>query len=124
MPKRENNLDAELAAAVASLPQLDVTEMLRIHREAAAAPPVATTMPMPDFPRFGVARYQCPLGCGWHHDETLGTEPPGPLLLPANPSPQNINDAITSMAEVRANAYGRRVENEIANHFRDAHPDH
>ena len=114
---------SDIEAALASLPQPSIDDLLRARREAELTPPPATTMPQPGFMPGGVVRYHCPLDCGWSHDENPGLEPTGSLLLPANFTGDDVSEALTSMAEVRSKAYARRVEQAIADHFARAHPD-
>lgn len=115
---------ADIEAAMARLPQPTIDDLLRARREAEQAPPPPpTTIPTPEFPSFGVVRFNCPLGCGWRHDENPGLEPMGPLLLPADSTPDDLSAAISSQAAVRGNNFRLRVEQVIADHFTEAHPD-
>lgn len=108
---------------MARMPQPTLEDLLRARREAEQAPPPPpTTIPQPDFPSFGVVRFQCHLDCGWHHEEQPGLEPMGPLLLPANFTSDDLSAAISSQAEVSANAFRLRVEQAISDHFDAAHP--
>ena len=115
---------ADTEAVMKRLPQPTVEDFLRARREAEQAPPPPpTTIPTPDFPSFGVVRFRCPLDCGWHHDENPGLEPMGPLLLPADFTPDDLSAALSSQAEVRHNNFRLRVEQSIADHFAEAHPE-
>lgn len=114
--------DFDLDALVGQLPMPTIEDLLRAQREAELAPPVVTALPMPDFVRGGIVRYRCLLDCGWVHDERPGLEMPGPLLLPADFTSEDLSAAMTSAAEVRGKAYVMRVEQAIATHFIEAHP--
>lgn len=109
----------DLDAALARLPQPD---LLRAQREAEQAPPAVTSIPEPSLLSGGVARFHCPLDCGWHHDENTDPGPVGTLLLPAGFTGETLSDAITSAAEVRSNNFRLRVEQAISDHFQAAHP--
>lgn len=99
-------LDAEYRAAV------------QAGRDRAAEPPPATTIPTPQFLPGCVARYQCPRGCGWWHDESTDPGPPT-LLLPRDP--QELDAMLSLNAEARGLAYQARVEEAIARHYAAAH---
>lgn len=114
--------DFDLDALMGRLPMPTVEDLLRAQREAELAPPVVTALPMPDFVRGGIVRYRCLLDCGWFHDERPGLEMPGPLLLPADFTSEDLSAAMTSAAEVRGKAYAMRVEQAIAAHFAEVHP--
>jgi len=113
---------ADIEAAVARLPKLSIDDLLRARREAEQAPPPPpSTIPEPEFLPGCVSRFNCPLGCGWHHDE--GTDPPmGSLLLPADFTGDDLSAALTSQAAVRGNNFRLQVERAIADHFTEAHP--
>ncbi|MFI1485809.1 hypothetical protein [Streptomyces sp. NPDC020747] len=87
-----------------------------------APPPPPSTIPMPDFRPGCIARFRCPLECGWHHDESTDPGPMGPLLLPANFTADDLSAAMSSQAEVRGNNFRLRVELAISEHFDAAHP--
>jgi hypothetical protein len=112
----------DLNAALARLPQPSLADVLRAQREAKATPPPVSAMPQPDFRPGGVARFHCPLDCGWHHDENTDPGPVGSLLLPANFTGEDLSAAITSAVEVRSNDFRLRVEQAISDHFDAAHP--
>jgi hypothetical protein len=89
-------------------------------RQRAPEPPPATTIPMPEFPRRGVARFRCPRGCGWFHDEP--TDPgPQPLIVPAGAGPDVIADMISLNAEARRLAQQDRIEAALRGHYEQAH---
>lgn len=92
------------------------------HASEKAPPPPPSTIPTPDFLPGCIARFHCPLGCGWHHDETTDPGPMGPLLLPANFTTDDLSAAMSSQAEVRGNNFRLRVELAIAGHFDAVHP--
>ncbi|MEU7032745.1 hypothetical protein ABZ958_03540 [Streptomyces sp. NPDC046237] len=118
-----SNDDAfDLDALVARLPKQTMDDLARMRREAEQAPPVVTALPMPNFMRGGIARYRCLLDCGWFHDENPGLDMPGPLLLPADFTSEDLSTAISGAAEVRGKAFAMRVEQAIAAHFAEAHP--
>jgi hypothetical protein len=73
--------------------------------------------------RFGdTARYHCPRGCGWWHDEP--TDPgPKPLRVPVDFTPADLSAAITANAEAQGRALCARVEQALAEHLRSHHPD-
>ncbi|WP_019061671.1 hypothetical protein [Streptomyces prunicolor] len=97
-------------------------EIEAARRAAEAAPlPEPSIIPMPEFPAFGLVRYPCPLGCGWHHDERPGLEPFGPITLPADPGA--LSAALTAHADARAEALRQRIENALSDHYEVAHPD-
>lgn len=112
----------DLDALVSRLPVPSYDDVLKARRADEMAPPVVSALPMPDFVRGGTVRYRCLLDCGWHHDEHPGLEMPGPLLLPANFTSEDLSAAMTSAAEIRGKAYVMRVEQAIAAHFAEAHP--
>lgn len=119
----------EIAAAAARMPDEEVADVWRALREINAAPPPAelpplTTIPTPEYLPGCVIRYRCPLGCGWWHDERVGAEPSGPLILPAGFTSEDIDRALTEQAAARERAYVARVEQAVAGHFDAAHPDH
>lgn len=94
-----------------------------MRRQDAQAMPPLTTVPAPEFLPGGVVRYRCPPGCvDWHHEERPGCELPGPLLLPAGYTSEDLTAALTSETAVRGNALRLWVEQAIAGHFtaRDA----
>jgi hypothetical protein len=86
----------------------------------APEPHPATPMPVPEFPRFGVARYHCPRRCGWFHEEPTD---PGPtrLIVAFDPGGEGVGEVITFNAEARALAFRERVEGAIAAHYAAAH---
>ncbi|MGW1744616.1 hypothetical protein ACWCRD_03150 [Streptomyces sp. NPDC002092] len=117
-------MDDDLAAVLAGLSMPSLADIERMRREAEQAPPAVTTIPQPDFPIpfGGVARFHCPLDCGWRHDEGPDVEPMGPLLLPAGFTSDDVSAAISAQADVRANNFRLRVELAISEHFDAAHP--
>ncbi|WP_031487612.1 hypothetical protein [Streptomyces bicolor] len=124
--------DPDLDALLARLPQKSPTEAFAeieaARRAAEAAPwPEPSIIPMPSYPYglrhplAGTVRFDCPLGCGWHHDENPALEPLGPLLLSVDTA--KLSEAITQQANARAEALRTRVEEVITEHFVQAHPD-
>ncbi|MER6334088.1 hypothetical protein ABT298_33240 [Streptomyces sp. NPDC001034] len=114
-------------AFLARLRKPTAAEQLAEREAAAAWVPELTTMPMPDFPyRWphplgGTARFSCPLGCGWYHDERPDLDAAAqPLVVPLDPD--RIEDALTAQADARAEALCARVERAVADHFEQAHP--
>lgn len=89
-------------------------------RNRAPEPPPATTIPMPEFPHRGVARFRCPRGCGWFHDEPTD---PGPLslIVPAGCGPDVIADTISLNAEARHLTQRDRIEAALSEHYEQAH---
>lgn len=110
---------------MARLPQPTADDYLKARRETEQAlPPPPSTVPYPEFvgPFGGVARFHCPLNCGWFHDENPDPGPMGPLLLPANFTSDDVSAAISSQAEVCGNNFRLHVEQAIAEHFDAVHP--
>ncbi|MGW1938942.1 hypothetical protein [Streptomyces goshikiensis] len=105
------------------LPTPAIEDLLRARHEAELAPPVVTGLPMPDFARGGIVRFRCLFDCGWHHDENPGLERSGPLLLPGDFTTEDLSAAISSASEVRSKAFAMRVEQAIAAHLAEAHPE-
>ncbi|WP_141576152.1 hypothetical protein [Actinomadura sp. WMMA1423] len=71
----------------------------------------------------GTVRYHCPVTrCRWHWDERPGLEPSGPIPLPINFTPENLDQALTAMACKLATAQARRVETVLRAHLTLAHP--
>lgn len=114
--------DFDLDALVGRLPMPTYDDILRARRADELAPPVVSVLPMPEFVNWGTVRYRCLLDCGWYHEEHPGLEMPGPLLLPADFTSEDLSAAMTSAAEVRGKARAMRVEQAIAAHFAEAHP--
>ena len=70
----------------------------------------------------GTVRYHCPVNdCRWHWDERPGLEPWGPIRLPTDFTPQNLDRALTAMACELAAAQARRVETVLRAHLTLAH---
>ncbi|WP_159052330.1 hypothetical protein [Streptomyces longwoodensis] len=118
--------DQELREVLARLPRRTPAEVLAeieaARRASASAWAPPSIVPMPDFPEFGLVRYACPLGCGWHHDEQPGAEAFGPILLPVGDR-ADLDAALTAHAGERAEVYQARVEAAVAEHWAQAHPD-
>ncbi|MEU3510822.1 hypothetical protein ABZ733_23575 [Streptomyces longwoodensis] len=125
-PYEPDDEDQELREVLARLPQRTPAELpaeLQAARHASAEAWIEPTIgPMPQFPTWGVVRYPCPLGCGWHHDEQPGAEAFGPILLPLD-DPAQLDAALTARASERAELYHARVEAAVADHWAQAHPD-
>ncbi|WNI20371.1 hypothetical protein [Actinacidiphila sp. ITFR-21] len=87
-------------------------------------PPPVTTMPMPEFLRTRIAgqiaRYRCPRGCGWFHDEPTDPGPLG-LIVAIEPGQDSIGEMISLNAEARSLAYQARVEAAIDEHYAESH---
>ena len=120
---------ADLEAAAARIPRPPVEDMLAAWRQDAAAPPPPPSLiPAPEYPyglrsaRAGTARFSCPLGCGWYHEENPGAEQPGPIRLPAEFTPDDLSAAITAQANARGEEMHARVEEAITAHYAEAHP--
>ncbi|MDX3069320.1 hypothetical protein PV518_45530 [Streptomyces sp. ND04-05B] len=106
-----------------SFEPIDVYAEIEAARRAAAAAPLPepSIIPMPEFPAFGLVRYPCPLGCGWHHDEHPGRDVAAErLVLPADVD--RLDEALTAHAYARAEALKARIEAAISGHFEQAHP--
>ncbi|WP_043469011.1 hypothetical protein [Kitasatospora sp. MBT66] len=120
----DDGLD-ELLAAMQAAADPTVPELLaQIDRARQAPPPEVTTIPDPEmvFGAETLARFRCPLQCGWTHEEPVGD---GPLrvILPADWSLEDLNSALCLDAEVRALAFRTNVEQAIDEHFRQRHPE-
>ena len=87
-------------------------------------PPPVTTMPMPEFLRTRIAgqtaRYRCPRGCGWFHDEPTDPGSLG-LIVAIEPGRDSIGEMISLNAEARSLAYQARVEAAISEHYAGSH---
>jgi hypothetical protein len=123
IPESDDDLEALLREhfarpEVAARLDADYWAAVEAHRRRAPEPPPASTVPMPDFPGFCVARYRCPRGCGWFHDESTDVGPSA-MILPADP--QEMDAMLSLNAEARALAYRQRVEAAIAAHYAEAH---
>ncbi|TMU98203.1 hypothetical protein [Streptomyces sp. DASNCL29] len=62
------------------------------------------------------------MSCGWYHEENPSAELPGPIRLPAEFTPDDINLAITAQANARGEKMHARVEAAIIAHYDEAHP--
>lgn len=122
---------SDIEAATARLARQRPDSVLAALREQDAAPtvlPEPTIIPSPEFPYglrspgAGTARFLCPLGCGWYHEEDPAAEQLGPLLLPAGFTTADLSAAITNQADARAAAGRARIEAALAAHFADKHP--
>ncbi|MFD9903895.1 hypothetical protein [Streptomyces sp. NPDC059063] len=120
--------DAELDALTRkALRHLDMTAQLLAAQRAGAGParrapepPPATTMPAPEFPHAGTARYRCPRGCGWWHDES--TDPgPAAVILPAGATGDDVGTMLSMNAHAQGLAYQARVEGALARHYAERH---
>ncbi|MFF2940192.1 hypothetical protein ACFVSQ_10150 [Streptomyces niveus] len=116
--------DEDLEAIARSLPPVD---LVQAHRQAEAehfANWEPSVVPMPDFVPGGAVRFHCPRACGWFHDENPGLDAatdPYRLVLPLEPTSQDISDALTRQASARATALHERVSAAIVDHDRQAH---
>jgi hypothetical protein len=127
-----DDIDALLDAATAQLPPLDLAALLAAQRAAASAPqPPEDVIPAPTFPRdparpswaCPVARYACPRGCGWFHDEPTDDGAPLRIVVPADPTPDDVATAITARADARAEQLRARIQEAVTGHLADAHPE-
>jgi hypothetical protein len=68
-----------------------------------------------------VARFHCPLGCGWWHDEPAD---PGAmsLILPVGYTHEDVSSALSLNAEARELVLHNRVEQALSEHYRVQHP--
>jgi hypothetical protein len=115
---------------LAQMPPEQRARMMRDWWEAATrepepAAPVFTMIPPPQLPwslRSTAVRYPCMTGCGWAHEEDPGRELPGPLVLPANFTSEDVSAAITAEVEQRRAAADRRIEEALLAHYAQAHP--
>lgn len=112
---------ADIEAIMAKLPPISIEDIRRAQREAEQAPwPPPSVIPQPEFVRVGpfqsVARFRCPHGCGWWHDEPTDTGP-GPLIIPVD----DIEGTITLDAELRGLALYDRIEQAITHHYAEHH---
>jgi len=114
-------------SACFDFPDLSAAEVETMLRARAAPPPEPGIIPRPEYPYplrhllAGTVRYRCPHDCGWWHDELPDMEQPGPLVFPADPTPADITQAITTAANARHDAYRARVECVLTEHFDAAH---
>lgn len=123
---------ADIEAAARGLAQITTADILRAQQAAeTACPPEPGIIPCPEFPTNsppgrlgGIARYRCPLGCPWFHDEPTDPGPLGPLLLPAGFTPADVDAALTAQAAERGRAQHARVEAAITSHYTECHPEH
>lgn len=92
-------------AAVARQVDLSVAHTLRAGTEARDPASPARVAPRPSFifDRRQIARYRCPTGCGWVHDE--------------------YPDADADFAHLPDPAEDARAETAMAAHYAEAHPD-
>jgi hypothetical protein len=113
----------DLDALARSLPPVDLIAERRRAEEEYAAAWEPSTIPMPEFPRMGVARFRCPRGCAWFHDEDAARDAAEPyaLTLPANYTADDVTAAINRNAAARATATRERIERAIAEHDQEAH---
>jgi hypothetical protein len=127
MPQEDDFADIE--AANAKLPSVDIAAMLRAQREAEQAPwPPPSIIPQPEFVRVGpfesLARFHCPLGCGWWHDENPdGDMWPLTIVVPADPTPEDFSAAISAQAAARGERLRARVDKAITDHYDETHPE-
>ncbi|MEC3995025.1 hypothetical protein VSR01_16390 [Actinacidiphila sp. DG2A-62] len=88
-------------------------------------------IPAPTFPRdpsrpwlaCPAARYACPRGCGWFHDEPTDDGAPLRIVVPADPTPDDVTAALTARADARAEQLHARIQEAITGHLADAHPE-
>lgn len=120
-------LDELLARLPQKTPAEAFAEIEAARRAAESAPwPEPSIIPAPTYPYGlrhplgGTVRFSCLLGCGWHHDENPSREPVGPLFFPLDPA--KLSEALTAQADARAEAFRRRVESAISDHYEAAHP--
>ncbi|MDQ1018991.1 hypothetical protein [Streptomyces afghaniensis] len=138
--------DTDLDALLAQLPKPSARELLaqieEDRRAAEARPPLRTIIPMPDYPRFGIVRFPCPLTppadvrslgpaacalvhgpapCPWAYDYDAGQDD-DPVSVPVTASPEEIGRIFGERAERRAARVRARVEAAMRWHFAQAHP--
>ncbi|MGW4695178.1 hypothetical protein ACWEO1_22680 [Kitasatospora cineracea] len=68
-----------------------------------------------------IARFHCPIGCGWRHDEPADPGP-GRIILPVGFTATDLSGAMSLNAEAGWLAFRSRVEAAITDHFETAHP--
>jgi hypothetical protein len=123
---------SDLDAAMAGLRRQSGVELVELLRAAQQAPPPApTVIPAPEFPYplghplAGTARFRCPLGCGWYHDEWSGTDwaEPFRVRLPVEYTREDIGAALTAHADEQAARLAGRVEAAFLDHYAREDPD-
>ncbi|MER7477471.1 hypothetical protein ABTX60_07410 [Streptomyces sp. NPDC126510] len=117
----------ELEAVMARLPRRTPAEVFAeieaARRAERNAPwPEPSIVPTSEFPAFGVIRYPCPLGCGWHHQEEPGVDAYGPIVVAAPYDSQAVSAALTASANERGELFRERVEAALVDHYETAHP--
>jgi hypothetical protein len=117
--------DEELNAVAAGLPPVDLISARRRAEQEHAAAWEPTTIPMPEHLAGGIVRFPCPRGCPWFHDENPGRDAATEryvLVVPsANPTPEEVADAISRKAADRAAAVRERIERAVAAHDHEVH---
>ncbi len=121
---QDDGLDPELLAALQGLAPGAPDLYAALERARQAPPPEPTIIPLPEvvFGAQVIARFRCPLGCGWRHEEPADVGP-SRIILPIDFSLKELNEALTFESEVRELAMRTRVEAAITNHYREQHPD-
>lgn len=72
---------------------------------------------------FMVARFRCPLDCGWWHDEP--TDPnPGPTRLPLRSDGSIDWESHGLVLEAQGELLRAGVEHALTEHYRQHHPEH
>jgi hypothetical protein len=119
---RINALLAEMPPLVAQ----HLVQQLAAETERMQTEPPVPLVPPPAFP-YGMdaprARWSCRTGCGWGHEEETDPGPPGPLVLPANFTPDDVSAAISAQATARHEALRARIESAFTEHYRTEHPE-
>ncbi|MEU6928959.1 hypothetical protein AB0A05_07320 [Streptomyces sp. NPDC046374] len=116
--------DEELNALTRSLPPVDLVQARRRAEEEYFATWEPSIVPMPDFVPGGAVRFSCPRGCGWFHDENPGLDAamqPYRLVVPLDPTSEDITAAINREASTRARAQQERITTAIVEHDQQAH---
>ncbi|MFF4391423.1 hypothetical protein ACFY0G_32240 [Streptomyces sp. NPDC001552] len=90
--------------------------------------PVGFEMPAPELYRPGgplgesYARYRCPAGCGWSHDERTDVSPTTPLTV-RDLTAEGVAAAVTALAGQRQRELQKRVMYALAQHMLAEHLD-
>lgn len=96
------------------------------ERARTAQPEPEPVLPRPDtgpgiFGYGGEIRWNCRHRCGWYHAEWPGLEPMGPVVLPADGSPEDLSAALTRQATARHDSLQERVLAAVTEHYEQEH---